>query len=372
MSGRRTGARELTVCSWRCDRPTRDGALVCDECLDDLAGGLRELIPSQGDRPEQVFTVRVSAGVEWCPFPRPMEIVPGLWDELQATIIGERAIAYNGGGGSGSGESGVVSVGLNLNENASWAAAEVVRWLRHLIRLCQEYRLDHHAEPGWKPRSVEMVPAMSEWLAWRIDAMAWQPEVADAAGYLFELIDFARWAVDRPATRQQLGDCPVDGCDGHLSAVQGQPFASCFRCRHQVEAQPLRDELLGDLDDRLCTAAEIARLSTYLGLRADRDRTRQAIYDWVRRDQLRPKDYIVPTEPNPDDRDGEPVEIPPYAGPSCRGKCHHDSCPVVADSRGVPLYLFREVSALMHIAEERAGARTSKPAPPITHTSKGA
>ena len=45
----------------------------------------------------------------------------------------------------------------------------------------------------------------------------------------------------------------------------------------------MRARLLGELDDRLCTAAEIAHLSTYLGLKADREQVRKRINQWNKR-----------------------------------------------------------------------------------------
>jgi hypothetical protein len=53
-----------------------------------------------------------------------------------------------------------------------------------------------------------------------------------------------------------------------------------------VEARLLRDKLLAELDDRLCTAAEIARLSTYLGLQADRAKVRNRINVWAKRGRI--------------------------------------------------------------------------------------
>lgn len=358
MSPRARVQDSVSVCSWRgCKRPTRDHALVCDGCLDELAIGLRDLLPTESDRPTDMVAIRtvvtIAAGplpvpadglertpgdrealpptqVEWCVYPRPREVVPGLWDELQATIVGERAIDYGSGSGGGSGERGVVSVGLVLPEAAS-DVAEVLRlWLRHLVRLAVEFRLDHNAPPEWVSRFPQAsVPGMAEWLSWRVDAMCWNPEVADAAGSLHRLIDQASWVVNRPEARQQLGDCPAQGCDGHLSALPAATFASCHRDRaHQVEAQPLRDRLLDELDDRICTAAQIAHLTTYLGLRKNREQVRKQINQWAHRARI-----------------------------ATRG----------LDADGDPTYRFGEVKTLLLEAE----ARSTKPETHL-HNSKGA
>lgn len=383
------------VCTWACGRPTRDNALVCDTCLDGLAVGLRDLQATSGGRPDPLRRHRststdivlrsttsgavLSAGsqvVEWCEWPRRAEVVPGLWDELRATLTGERGIDYGALGGSGgSGERGVVETGLVLHEAASEIAGLLTEWLRHLILLCRQYRLDHVAPAEWQPRSTRLVPAMAEWLSWRVDSFAWHPEAAEAADQISRLIEQARWVVDRPATRQQLGPCPVEGCDGQVSAVQGAAWAMCYRDRsHSVEAQPLRDRLLDELGDRLCTAAEIARLSTYLGLRADRDRVRESVNLWAHRERISASSFITPTAI---DATGVEAPVPPLEGPVCR-RCDHLSCPDVIESRGAPLYRFGNVYALLLKAEAQAVDRTAKTIPtqttskPTTTTSKGA
>ena len=302
-------AHVTTLCTWtNCGRPTRDGALVCEESLDDLAAGLRALLPSTSDRPDQLSTARltVTAGgvvFGWCPLPRPMAVVPGLWDELQATIVGDRGIDYRalggGKGASGSEGEGVVATGISLNERASEVSSLLRAWLRHLVLICQDHRLDHLAPAEWQPRSTHLVPAMAEWLTWRIDAMAWNPEAAAAAEQVDRIIDQARWAIDRPESRQQLGLCPVEGCDGHVSAVHGAAFAICGKCRGQVEAQPLRDRVLAEADGQVMTAAQFADFATRYGSNASpetvRERTRKALSKWAQRDQILPAGYVTPS-----------------------------------------------------------------------------
>lgn len=381
MSRRRNTRRrgqEPTTCVWCKAIPTRDGAYVCEEDLDAFVAALRELLPRPSDRALSFGLVRYAETVdrvvvssvlpgdeadatalvetvvraEWCPYPRPAELVPGLWDDLLNFVSGERGIDYRTVGGSGGltvddtalepGERrGVVPTGIVLPERAAEIGAVVTRSLRALVLVCMEARVPYIDPAGPVDLSSRLVPAMVEWLLWRVDGIALHPEAAQHAQHVFEAVEAARWVVDRPETRQQLGDCLVPDCPGHLTATPYATYAHCDHEGHAVEAQPLRDQLLDDLDDRLCTAAEIARLSTYLQLRQPRDAVRKRVNQWGHRDRIKVRAYDTPT-------DDEGELIPPYAGPFCRSAwCGHSSCPVVRESRGPALYLFGEVYDLL-------------------------
>lgn len=297
MSRRRNTHRDhpaaAPTCSWCVTRPTRDGLLVCDQCLDGFAAGLRDLLPTQSDRPLFVGLVRYAgtgpSRVEWCPFPRPTETVPGLWDDLLASVAGERAIDYAtlGSSASGSGERGVASTGINLPERAVEIEAEVARSLRHLVVVCRDLRVQH-AAPAELSLSSRLVPAMVEWLRWRVDGIAAVPEAATAAARVRDAIDAARWVVNRPPVRQQLGPCLVEGCPGQVTAVPGAAYARCDGEEgHAFDAQPFRDWLLGEADELLCTAAEIANgIAAWLNRRDECEQIRKRVNQWVHRGQL--------------------------------------------------------------------------------------
>lgn len=102
------------------------------------------------------------------------------------------------------------------------------------------------------------------------------------------------WVIDRPATKQYLGDCSMvygegslrQECAGRIYGRAGKDRARCDTCGAEWEATELREHLLRQLDDRLCTAAEIAHLSTYLGLLAGREQVRKRINQWASRGQV--------------------------------------------------------------------------------------
>lgn len=345
MSRRRNTHRDAdAVCAWCQLIPARDDAFVCDGCLDDFATALRELLPGTSARPEVML-----GHVGWCEYPRRREIVPGLWEDLEAHVAGERGIDYRTLGGSGGldvddtdllpGERrGVVPTGIVIPQRAAQVKTELVRSLRALVVACRDARIEHTAPDGQELRSNRLVPAMSEWLQWRVDAIAFHPEVAEHARVAFWAIDSARWVIDRPSTRQHLGDCPVEDCDGYLTATPEATFAHCNIERHAVEAQPLRDRLIADLDDKLMPAADIARISTYLGLRRDRVAVRKQINQWAHRDRIWVAEYDTPL-----DDQGKPIA--PLVGPPCdrKTRCHEHGCAAVLASRGEALFRFEQV-----------------------------
>lgn len=287
MSRRRglRAADQIDTATCECGQPTRDGAYVCESCLDVLAEGLRSLLPGRDER--RAMLVEFGA---WCPYPARYigERVEGLWDTVLSVLAGEKGTDYRKvGGGSG----GSDSTGIDLNMRASKVAADVERTLMQLVTECRAAQVSHVAPvreartTGKRPRA-QMVPDMAVWLAWRVDGMGWHPTVEPLVHAAIRAIEAAVWVVDRPPTRQQLGDCPVEGCHGLLSATPGAVYARCSADDHAVEAQPLRDRLLAELGDRLVTAAEFAKLSTYLGVRSDRDKVAARVRQWGHRDQV--------------------------------------------------------------------------------------
>lgn len=151
---------------------------------------------------------------------------------------------------------------------------------------CLAARLDHTSPRDDVPHRGDM-PAMAEWLTWRIDAMPGHPLTADAPARIALAVENALHVIDRPATRQRLGDCPfVIVCGGHLAATEGSSIARCSECGHEADADALREDRLAELNDRLCTAAEIAELTTYLGgqtITATRDVVRRRVNTWSHR-----------------------------------------------------------------------------------------
>lgn len=360
------------MCSWpNCDRPTRNGAWVCDSCLDIFTVGLRELSPHAGAHRDPLS-------------PSGREVVPGLWDELQITIVGQRGVDYGrlGGGGSGSGERGVVAVGIELNQRASDLATDLERALRHLRLMAESHRLTYLGDAVVRPRSRHRVGQLAEWLILRVDAMALVPEVAEFAARVLALIEQARWVIDRPEARYSLARCPVEGCEGNLSAAPDDTYARCRLCRAAVEAQPLRDAAMTEKRDAWMTPKEIARFATGLGFRSSsekaRQRTLEQISKWGLRNKIQPLGYSNVISPEAEEHHrlpDRPRTLRPaivVAGAPCKGRCWHDSCALIKHSRGDPLYLFGEVYDLLTQAEAEADDRTSKPITIRPIPSKGA
>lgn len=294
MSRRRGLRADTAVLEAVCDcaRPTRDGAYLCEDCLDVLAESLRSLLPGRDSR-----RGRLAQFADWCPFPAVMvgEEVPGLWATLLSVVAGEAGVDYRkiGGGSGGSDETGI-----DLNERAARVARTVEKTLRHLVVACMASGVGHSAPAvnnptAHGPRSRDnLVPDMCRWLLWRVDNMAWHPDVAPLVHEVNKAVDAAVWVVDRPPTRQQLGPCPIPGCPGTLSATLGGTWARCTdkSCRHQTEAQPLRDDVLIRVGSSLVTAAEFADLAVYLGGYADwtkaRDQIRKRVNQWATRHRV--------------------------------------------------------------------------------------
>ena len=230
----------------RCGRPTRDTLTVCDTCGDELARALGE--------------------------------VPWLDEQLDITITRTVGIDYRALGAAASSES---------PSPLNWTAAEARTHLRALlvswIRFCSEESVRSSDPRDGLP--ADNLSAMSRWLMWRVDGLALNEIGPDAVEEISSAVAHCHRLVDRPAERQYLGACSV--CpEGRLYARPGGKQATCHACDAGLDADVVRRRLLDELDDRLCTAAEIARLSTYLGLKSGREQVRNRINQWHKRGRI--------------------------------------------------------------------------------------
>lgn len=234
----------MTEC--KCGRPTRDDRYSCDTCSDDLSKALGE--------------------------------VPWLVDELEVTISKRKGIDYSRVGGGTGGK-------REQPSPPEWGAAEARGSLRAVmvswVRFCDEEQVRHQSHMMGLP--ADDLKAMSRWLMWRVDGLALLEIGPEAVDKITSAVAHCRRLIDRPADRQYLGQCEVCatvGEDGRLYAQPRGALARCRNCGQTVDASVLRDRLLAELDDRLCTADEVAELSTYLGLPDDRVRVRKRIERW--------------------------------------------------------------------------------------------
>ena len=229
----------------RCGRPTRDDAYVCDDCIDSLARALGE--------------------------------VPWLDEELDITISGQKGATYNGH----------TSRGAETPSPVHWGASEAKGHLKALLvswaLFCAQEGV-RNSDPRQELPADNLV-ALSRWLLWRVDGLGLHDIGPEAVDEITSAVAHCHRLIDRPADRQYLGEC--DLCDdGRLFARAGSRWAKCDQCEAAEDAEARRTKLLDELDDRLCTAAEIAHLASYMNLRGDREQVRKRINQWHKRGRI--------------------------------------------------------------------------------------
>lgn len=232
MSKRRQQRLNRSTPCGICEAPTADHATICRRCTAAFRGDLRDV----GD---------VEA-------------------ELDVSCAGERGASYSPlpkGGGSA--------------PSPNWDAIEARRGLSFTLGRGAAYAA--RDEPG----SVPALPRLRDragFLLERVPALTLDPLGAHLAMAVSDGLARAREVIDLKPERQYLGECT--DCGGRVYAEKGQDVAVCQRCGALAVAENLRGDRLAELDDRLCTAAEIAGLVTHLGLRGDRDKVRKRINTW--------------------------------------------------------------------------------------------
>lgn len=243
-----------TTC--KCGRPTREYRSFCDACEGELSKAL-------GD-------------------------IPWLDEELEVTITKRKGIDYRrvGGGKGGKREQPSPPEWTSSNARAHLKGV-LVAW----VRFCLDEQVRNQSPHQGAPE--DDLTAISRWLMWRVDGLSLHDIGAEAVEEIVSAVAHCHRLIDSPPQRQYLGVC--DQCDdGRLYARPGGRWARCNACDAATEADAIRDRLLGELDDRLCTAAEIAHLSTYLGLKADRTQVRKRINQWHKRERITAEHAFAP------------------------------------------------------------------------------
>ncbi|WP_232676700.1 hypothetical protein [Nocardioides sp. R-C-SC26] len=240
----------------KCERPGRDGANVCDHCLDALALILRT--------------------------------VPFIVVQLHQARTGLGGMDYSTAGG---GKGGKKSQPLVIRPGVIAARDELRKVLRHAVLACLQADLTHSSPHVGRPHPGD-VPAMADWLTWRVDAMATSPLTEDIPTEVATAVDMALHRLEPEPRLIELGDCPLGDCEqGVLTARRGAFWARCRACGSKVEAAPVRERLLAELDDRRCTAAEIAHLCGYLSsdqVTGTAEVIRKRINQWAARGEISP------------------------------------------------------------------------------------
>lgn len=260
----------------KCGRPTRDHAFACEACGDLLAQAL-------GD-------------------------VPWLDEQMEVTITRQQGIDYRRMGGGVGGKTAprgdrriegdrthdpiaadAPSLGAAIQPDPlHLGAAEARAHLRGL--LVSWTRMAHDEEVrSSDPRDglpEDNLPAISRWLLWRVDGLMLHEAAADVVDEITSAVAHCHRTIDRPPDRQYLGDCKESECDGRIYASPSAELARCDGCGTTTRADEIRAAMLKELDDRLCTAREIAELSTYLGLKAGREQVRKYVEYLSRKERI--------------------------------------------------------------------------------------
>jgi hypothetical protein len=242
-----------------CDRPA-DGWIVCKTCADALVATLAEM--------------------------------PWMLEELDTVIT--QQTKYTDASGK-SAESPLV-----FNIKAADSKASLINELDTVARVIA-------GANRWK-RTYTTAAGCAAWLERSISAIRLHPAGGQMVDDISSWYAACLWVIDRPAQRQYLGDhadvgsvievelrsyevSPIahEQCPGRIYGRAGKPEARCDTCGATYAAESLRDRLLHQLDGKLCTAAEIAHLSTYLGLDIGREQVRKRINQWHSRSQIERK-----------------------------------------------------------------------------------
>jgi hypothetical protein len=170
------------------------------------------------------------------------------------------------------------------------------------------------------------------WLAANVDQLRRHPAADEAFKDLHAACDQLVRLVDRPADKDLVGMCD---CGKVLYAARGKTVVTCPvpTCKLGWDVAQSRDILRKSLDGKLVTAAEAARLGSYLDTDRNQQQIRKLINTWHSRRQLFAHGHI--TEDDGFDEDGQ------------------------AKTRTVPTFRFGDVSERLARAPRRAAARAA-------------
>lgn len=242
----------------RCGKPTRDDAYVCDDCSTGLSRAL-------GD-------------IAW------------LDDELETTITRQRAATYDGS------TSGTGDKPLPWHERAADARRTLHGLLVSWVRFCDEE--DIRGIPQWQAR--DNLTSLARWMLHCVRGLSLHDIGPDAVDEITDAVaECERVVFWKRRSRTYLGPCGQKvtdewdevvtlACPGEVYAEENADVGTCDECGQGVTVAIRKADLNKQLDDRLCTAAEIARLSTYLGLDVPRDRVRKQVNTWHARKLVTP------------------------------------------------------------------------------------
>lgn len=244
------GTDRMTICGvLGCNRPS-DGWFVCADCGILASNALLDF-------------------ADW------------LLDDLGLVVT--RQTRYTQGSG---GRSKSATTPLVFDDRASDHAGGVATFLDTTARMIAE-------DNQWDREYVDAAGA-ARWLEHRMSAIRLHVDGGEAVDQIVAWHFLVQRTVDRPVPRQYLGDCKakemVEGveilCAGRIYGREGKPEARCDTCGTEHMADELRAGLLTELEERLVSASEAARLATYLGIPLDREQVRKRINQWAKRGRV--------------------------------------------------------------------------------------
>lgn len=252
------------TCSTGCGRPTRDTLALCEQCIWEIKQALD---------PDNDLSI------------------PALLDDLATTLTRQARIAQRNGSRS---SERPVPFHVRAGDIADHARSVLTGWVRAL------------ANDQSDRYPADTLLAMAAWLLRHINDIATHEAAADIHSEIIDTATSIRRVIDRPADRIYAGVCAAmfaeasPPCTEPLYAHPGAGVVRCIDCGtvHQIDKR--REDMLRRLDDRLVTAAEFARLATYLieDFGRSREQTRKLVNQWHKRGLL---------ERHSDDRNGDPL-----------------------------------------------------------------
>lgn len=215
-----------------CDRPVPD-AYCCQRCADRLSVAL-------GD-------------------------VPALWDELDTVLTKQARYA--------AAEFRRGEQALPFNPSASEIGWVLRNTLATWCRLIAEER--------GRELPQDNPPAVARWLLNHIEWLRHHKAGAEAVEEITSAVNEVRKAIDRPPGRWFAGPC--DECERDLYAKDGADTVNCHDCDLVYDVGARREWLLEQANDRLVTAAELARAVSWLGTEP---LTAERVRKWAERKRI--------------------------------------------------------------------------------------
>lgn len=249
----------------RCGKPTRDDAYVCDQCVTELDKAL-------GD-------------------------VPWLDEQLEVSITRQKAAALGSGARA-------ATTPLPWHEKASEARRGLHALLVSWVLFCTEEQVRGRPSKD----AEDDLPSLSAWLLNVTRGLALHDigpeavdEITDAVAECHRVVFWKR------RNRVYLGKCEqvvkdeddvvvTLSCEGDVYANEGDQVGECEQCGQGVTVVIRKADLDKRLDDRLCTAADLASMAVFLGLDVPRERVRKKVLYWHRHKRIQQRSTDVTTE----------------------------------------------------------------------------